>query len=82
MVSEWKIANCKCCYGVVEEVWSEHRNRKSTKYYASVSVYDTDLFIKRPANNSQVNYKKFFSIKNGMTNRPFQNTNGYKIWIY
>ena len=38
--------DCKCCYGVVEEVWSEYRNRKSTKYYASVSVYDTDLFIK------------------------------------
>ncbi|MDY6228157.1 MAG: hypothetical protein SPH93_10965 [Clostridium sp.] len=36
----------------------------------------------RPANNSQVKYKKIILIKNCMTNKPFQNTNDYKIWIF
>ena len=36
----------------------------------------------RPANNSQVKYKKIILIKNCMTNKPFQNTNYYKIWIF
>lgn len=38
--------------------------------------------IIRPANNSQVKYKKIILIKNCMTNKPFQNTNDYKIWIF
>ena len=37
--------------------------------------------IDRPANNSQVNSKKIFSLKKSIANKPFLNTNGYKIWI-
>ncbi|MDY2629745.1 MAG: restriction endonuclease subunit S [Clostridium sp.] len=40
------------------------------------------FIIERPANNSQVKYKKIILIKNCMTNKPFQNTNDYKIWIF
>ena len=43
-------------------------------------IYNIKNF--RPANNSQVKYKKIILIKNCMTNKPFQNTNDYKIWIF
>ena len=43
-------------------------------------IYNIKIF--RPANNSQVKYKKIILIKNCMTNKPIQNTNDYKIWIF
>lgn len=37
----------KCCYGIIEEVWSVHKSHRRSKYYASVSICNTDLFIER-----------------------------------
>lgn len=34
----------------------------------------------RPANNSQVNFKKILILKKSIANRPFENTNDYKKW--
>ena len=36
--------------------------------------------IIRPANNSQVNFKKILILKKSIANRPFENTNDYKKW--
>ena len=53
----------------------------SLKKYKLYNKNEIVVFI-RPANNSQVKYKKIILIKNCMTNKPFQNTNDYKIWIF
>ena len=38
------------------------------------------IALKRPANNSQVNFQKNSFWKKSMANKPFQNTNGYRNW--
>ena len=35
----------------------------------------------RPANNSQKKKKNIFFLKKSIANKPFLNTNGYKIWM-
>ena len=56
--------------------------RKNGIDFVMSSLKNKLNILKRPANNSQVNYKKIFKIKNGMANKPFENTNGYKNWIF
>ena len=63
---------------------------KQKSIFKNKNIYNPNCYINpkrykrsfRPANNSQVKYKKIILIKNCMTNKPFQNTNDYKIWIF
>lgn len=51
----------KCCYGIVEDVWSEHSNSRITRYYASVFICDTDLFIK----SISIDEREYYRIRRG-----------------